>query len=290
MRPEGGPGVSKAELEGLVKASVDKATKKEEKVYASDVDKAIYKAPENPDDFAVIVGIETYQQVPQADFGERDAQAVREHLAALGFPQRNIVHLAGNMATKSNMEKYLEHWLPEKVNEASKVVFFFSGHGAPDIDSKQAFLVPWDGDVKFIQQTGYPVKRLYAKLNALKAKQVLVALDSCFSGAGGRSVLPKGARPLVTRVDEGEEQLGKLVILSASEGDEIALSDDKQGHGLFTYHLLKGLNAKGGAATVKSLYDYLVPRVQDGARQQNRDQTPRLFAADDSLSAMALNR
>ncbi|MCR4297115.1 MAG: peptidase C14, partial [Elusimicrobia bacterium] len=115
-------------------------------------------------------------------------------------------------------------------------------------------------------------------------------LDSCFSGAGGRSVLPKGARPLVTRVDEGGEQLGKLVILSASEGDEIALSDDKQGHGLFTYHLLKGLNTKGGEATVKSLYDYLVPRVQDGARQQNRDQTPRLFAADDNLSAMPLNR
>lgn len=290
MRPEGGPGVSKAELEGLVKASVERATKKDEKIYASDVDKALYKARENPNDFAVIVGIESYQQVPPADFGERDAQAVREHLAALGFPQRNIVHLAGNMATKSNMEKYLEHWLPEKVNEASKVVFFFSGHGAPDIDSKQAFLVPWDGDVKFIQQTGYPVKRLYAKLNALKAKQVLVALDSCFSGAGGRSVLPKGARPLVTRVDEGGEQLGKLVILSASEGDEIALSDDQQGHGLFTYHLLKGLNTKGGAATVKSLYDYLVPRVQDAARQQNRDQTPRLFAVDDSLSGMALNR
>ncbi len=290
MRSEGGPGVSKAELEGLVQASVDRANKKEEKVYNSDVDKAAYKAPENPDDFAVVVGIEKYLQVPQADYGERDAQTVREHLSALGFPQRNIVHLAGNMATKSNMEKYLEHWLPEKVKESSKVVFYFSGHGAPDIDSQQAFLVPWDGDVKFLQQTGYPLKRLYAQLNALKAKEVLVALDSCFSGAGGRSVLPKGARPLVTRVDEGVEQMGKLVILSASEGDEIALSDDQQGHGLFTYHLLKGLNEKGGAATVKSLYDYLVPRVQDGARRQNRDQTPKLFAVDDRLSAMSLNR
>jgi hypothetical protein len=27
----------------------------------------------------------------------------------------------------------------------------------------------------------------------LQAKEVIVALDSCFSGVGGRSVLPKGA-------------------------------------------------------------------------------------------------
>ncbi|MBI5623651.1 MAG: caspase family protein [Elusimicrobia bacterium] len=290
MSPEGGPGVSKGELETLVKASVEKATRKEEKAYDSDADKATYKAPESPDDFAVVVGIEKYMQVPQADFGERDAQSMREHLSALGFPQRNIVHLSGSMATKSNLEKYLEHWLPEKVNESSKVVFYFSGHGAPDIDSKQAFLVPWDADVKFLRQTGYPLKKLYAQLNGLKAKEVLVVLDSCFSGAGGRSVLPKGARPLVAQVDEGLEQLGKLVILSASEGSEIALSDDKQGHGLFTYHLLKGLNEKMGASTVKALYEYLVPRVQDGARQQNRDQTPKLSAADAGLGAMSLGR
>jgi hypothetical protein len=288
LRMEGGPSVSKAELENIVKASVEKATKKEEKVYNSDVDKAGYKLAEDPDAFAVVIGIEKYQLIPPADFGERDAQTVREHLAALGFPQRNIVHLSGSMATKSNLEKYLEHWLPEKVKEGSKVVFYFSGHGAPDIDSKQAFLVPWDGDVKFLAQTGYPLKKLYANLNALKAKEVLVALDSCFSGAGGRSVLPKGARPLVTKVDEGADRMGKLVILSASEGDEISLSDEKQGHGLFTYYLLKGLNERKGAVTVKGLYDYLVPRVQDGARQQNRDQTPKLIASQDDLAGMSL--
>ncbi|MEK7382346.1 MAG: caspase family protein [Elusimicrobiota bacterium] len=286
-RNEGG-GISQTQLDSMVKASVEKATKPEEKVYDSDVDKASYKNPENADAFAVVVGIERYQQLPQADFGERDGQTVRDHLVAMGFPPRNVVQLSGSMATKSSLEKYLELWLPEKVNERSKVVFYFSGHGAPDVDSKQAFLMPWDGDVKFLQQSGYPLKRLYASLRALKARQVLVALDSCFSGAGGRSVLPKGARPLVTKVDEGAEGMGRLVILSASEGDEISLSDEKQGHGLFTYHLLKGLNEKNGRSTVKGLYDYLVPRVQDGARQQNRDQTPRLITSDAALSAMTL--
>jgi len=286
-RNEGG-GISQKQLDTMVKASVEKATRADEKVYSSDVDKASYKNPENVDAFAVVVGIEKYQQLPQADFGERDAQTVRDHLVAMGFPLRNVVQLSGSMATKSNLEKYLENWLPSKVTERSKVVFYFSGHGAPDVDAKQAFLMPWDGDVKFLQQSGYPLKRLYASLRALKARRVLVALDSCFSGAGGRSVLPKGARPLVTQVDEGAESMGRLVVLSASAGDEISLSDERQGHGLFTYHLLKGLNEKNGRSTVKGLYDYLVPRVQDGARQQNRDQTPRLISSDESLSAMTL--
>ncbi|MEK7232480.1 MAG: caspase family protein [Elusimicrobiota bacterium] len=275
----GGPGVSQAQLESMVKASVKEATKKVEKVYTSDVDKPAYQAAENANNYALVVGIEKYQQIAAADFGERDAQTVKDHLLALGFPQRNVVHLAGSLATRSNMEKYLESWLPEKVKPDSNVIVYFSGHGAPDVDTKQAFLMPWDGDAKFLQKTGYPLKRLYAGLNSLRARRVVVMLDSCFSGAGGRSVLPQGARPLIAKVDEGMAEMGKVTVLSASEADEISLSEQTQGHGLFTYYLLKGLNEQQGAVTLKGLYDYLLPRVQDGARQQNRDQTPKIMAA-----------
>ena len=45
------------------------------------------------------------------------------------------------------------------------------------------------------------IAALKAKAEALKAKEVIVAMDACFSGAGGRSVLAKGARPLVMQVD-----------------------------------------------------------------------------------------
>jgi hypothetical protein len=289
LRMEGGPGISKAELQSMVKQSLKEAAKSDEKVYNSDVDKPTYKsAAEDANAFALVIGIEKYQQVAQADFGERDAQIVREHLLAMGFPPRNIVHLSGSLATKSNLEKYLESWLPEKVKPESKVFVYFSGHGAPDVDSKQAYLVPWDGDTKFLSKTGYPVKKLYADLIALKARRVTVALDSCFSGAGGRSILPKGARPLVARVDEGASSAGKLVVMTASEADEISLSDDQQGHGLFTYYLLKGLNDKSGKISAKGLYDFLLPRVQDGARSQNRDQTPKLIAADETLASEGL--
>ncbi|HAZ09016.1 MAG TPA: hypothetical protein DCZ01_10990 [Elusimicrobia bacterium] len=275
------PAVSKAELQSLVKAGIAEASKKAEPIYNSDVDKPAYALPENADNFALVMGIEKYASIAQADFAERDAGTVKEHLYALGYPRRNVVYLTGNMVTRGNMEKYVESWLPGKVTEDSKVFVYFSGHGSPGISTGEAYLVPWDGDVKFLENTGYPLKRLYARLNALKARKVIVALDSCFSGAGGRSVIPKGTRPLVGKIDTGSGAIGRVVVLSASESSEISGSEESQGHGLFTYHLLKGLNGRKGAASLKELYDYLTPRVQDAARQQNRDQTPQLTASDE---------
>lgn len=247
------------------------------KVFHSDIDSPGYKSPENPENFALVIGIEKYANLPQADFAERDAQTAREHLIALGYPSRNIIFLTGQQAGKSGIEKYVEEWLPRNVKENSKVVVYFSGHGAPGVSNSQAYLVPWDGDPKFLETTGYPVKRLYEKLNVLKAKNVIVAMDSCFSGVGGRSVLAQGLRPLVTRVDTGAQSVGKLIIFSASASDEATGVANDQGHGLFSYYFLKGLSEKRGDATIKDLYDYLLPHVQEDARRDNRDQTPQLM-------------
>lgn len=232
------------------------------------------------EDYAVIVGIENYVDLPAAVYSERDATVMKNFIRALGVPERNIVLLTGARATKTGMEKTLEAWLPNNVSENSRVFVYYSGHGAPDAKTGDAYLVPSDGDPQYLAQTGYPLKRLYAKLGLLKAKSVLVALDSCFSGAGGRSVLAKGTRPLVGKVDLAVQAEGKISVISASAGDQISGANDEVGYGLFTYNFLQGLNGAAkdaqGQVTLKSLYAYLKPRVQDEARRGNREQTPQL--------------
>lgn len=250
------------------------------KIYHSDVDKPGYRFGGGPDDIALVVGVENYQNLPPADFAERDAAAVREHLLALGYPERNVIYLTGSKASRTGIEKYLETWLPLNVKEDSRVFVYFSGHGAPDAVTGQAYLVPWDGDAKFLKNTGYPIKRLYESLAGLKAKQVVLAMDACFSGEGGRSVLAKGARPLVTKVDVGMEAPGRLVVFAATAAAEITDSEESQGHGLFTYYFLKGLQEKGGKPTLRGLHDYVLPRVRDAARRNGREQTPQLMPAD----------
>lgn len=249
--------------------------------------------PRNKPAYAIVVGIEQYRQkdLPRADFADHDAKIVREYLVkVLGYAEENVVLLLNSEATKSDLEKYVEHWLPNRVEQGDTVFVYFSGHGAPNTKTGETYLVPFDGDPLYIGSTGYALKRLYDNLAKLPAKEEVVVLDSCFSGAGGRSVLAKGARPLVLSIDNAFLAGGKTVVLSAGSGDQVSSTYDKQGHGLLTYFFLKGLQGeadqnKDGAIDLKEVFDYLRPQVQRVARREfNNEQTPQLAGSPEMLS------
>lgn len=239
-------------------------------------------------DLAVVVGVDRYRALPAADFAERDAASFAAALTGtLGLPEENVIRLIGSRATRTDIAKYIEEWLPRNAEPDSRVYFYFSGHGAPDVKTGAAHLVPWDGDPTFLQSSAYPLDKLYASLAKLPAREVIVVLDSCFSGAGGRSVLAAGTRPLVTRVSLPKPK-GRLSILTASAGDEITGSLSGGGHGLFTYHLLEGLGGGAdkdadGHIKLSELHGFVKGKVQRAARRQNREQTPQLIAPDPAL-------
>ena len=120
-----------------------------------------------------------------------DAGLVKDYLKALGFQERNIEFITDDRATFSGITKTIEAWLPNRVKKDSRIFVYYSGHGAPEPKTGDAYIVPFDGDPNYLEVTGYPLKRLYDKLGKLEAQEVIVLLDSCFSGAGGRSVLAK---------------------------------------------------------------------------------------------------
>jgi len=237
--------------------------------------------------YAIVIGIETYRQkLPRADFAVSDAKLMSEYLSrVMGYPEENIVTLTNEYATKSDFEKYFEQWLVNHVEKDSTVFIYYSGHGAPNPKNGDAYLVPYDGDPSFIAQTGYPLKKLYDALGKLPAKQIIVALDSCFSGAGGRSVLAKGARPLVMNLKDKMILSGNMTVISASSGEQISSTYDEKGHGLFTYFMLKGIKSEDiikpdGSMAIGDLFNYLKPQVERIARKQyNNEQTPQLMKA-----------
>lgn len=239
-------------------------------------------AATRPDDFALIVGIEGYRSIAKADYGEGDAKLVKTYIESLGVPPANVVLLTGSGASRSDITKYVEEWLPGVVKADSRVYFYYSGHGAPDPTTGAAYLVPYDGDPQFLKSTALPLTKLYADLAALPSKETVVMLDSCFSGAGGRSVLAPGARPLVTVVDDATAP-PRTTILAASGAQEIAGGLDLQKHGLFTYYLLRGLGGEAdtdrdGHVEAGELDAFLKSKVGEAARRfSNRAQTPRLL-------------
>lgn len=261
-------------------------------VPASDVDRVpTAKATRKKNAYAIVIGIEQYREkLPRADFAARDAMLMGEYLTkALGYPEENVVVQVNEHATGKDLEKYFEHWLPNNVEKDGSVFVYYSGHGAPNPKTSDAYLVPYDGDPTFIESTGYPLKRLYAALEKLPAKDITVVLDSCFSGAGGRSVLARGAKPMVLSVENAIVAGGKTVVLSASAGDQISSAYQEQGHGLLTYFFLKGLQGEGdlnkdGAIDLAELFDYIKPNVKKIARKQyNNEQTPQLLASPELL-------
>lgn len=238
--------------------------------------------------YAVLFGIESYRNgLPKADFAAHDATIIAEYLTkGMGFPEDNVVLRINEHASLTDLSKYLEKWLPNNVEKDSSVFVYYSGHGAPNPKTGEAYLVPYDGDPSFLETTGYPLNRLYEALNKLPAKEVIVVLDSCFSGAGGRSVMAKGARPAALKIENPLLLSTKLSVLTASSGEQISSTYEKKSHGLFTYFMLKGLQGEAdinGDQVVElgELFDYVKPQVERVARKiYNHEQTPQLISAE----------
>ena len=259
---------------------------------SSDVDRIpVRSGASKKNAYAIVIGIEQYREkLPKADFADRDAKLVGEYLTkVMGYPEENVVVRTNDKASMNDLAKYLESWLPNNVEKESSVFIYYSGHGAPNTKTGDAYLVPYDGDPTFIEKTGYPLKKLYAQLENLPTKDITVVLDSCFSGAGGRSVIGKGLRPMGLSIEHSISAAGKAVVLAASSGDQVSSTYEEKGHGLLTYFFLKGLQGAGdlnkdGNIDMAELYDYVKPNVSKVARKQyNNEQIPQLLGSPDSL-------
>jgi len=267
------------EMKDLIKevvkeSSLQKADSKATSSMQSDIDKPSFTSSDklmSDNDLAVIIGIEGYKSLPKSDYSFDDAKLVKEYVKALGIKERNIEFLTDDNATKSAFEKSFEAWLKNKAKPDSRVFVYYSGHGAPDTQTGEAYLVPYDGDLNYLNVTGYSLKRLYDNLGRLQVKEVVVVLDSCFSGAGGRSVLAQGARPLVM-MTTSTVLPSNIAVISATQGTQISTSSIEKGHGVFTYYFLKAI--KDGKKTIAGIYEYIKPLVEDEAKQINVQQSP----------------
>jgi hypothetical protein len=262
--------------------------------FISDVDRVPRSAKEiKKNAFAVVIGIENYRDLPAAEFTTRDARTMKEYLVrVMGFPAENVIALLNERATRGDIEGYVGSWLKKSAGRSSQVVVYYAGHGAPNPVTGEPFLIPYDGNPAFLEASAVPLKRLYQMLAELQAKDVLLIMDSCFSGSGGRSVMAKGGRPIAISVENPMLASKNIVVLSASKGSEISSSYPEKRHGLFTYFLLKGLQGEADLTgdktiSIEKLYNYVTPQVKKVARESLREQTPTVTPDIEMLGARA---
>ncbi len=223
--------------------------------------------------FAVIIANENYQHDATVDYALQDGRTVRTYCSqVLGLPAENIRYIED--ASLNNMKAVIS-WLQKVVKlyqHEAKIIFYYAGHGVPDKEGATS-LLPIDGN-SADATTGYSLKNLYAALGSLQAKNVCVFLDACFSGKQRNDeLLSEGVRG-VRRAKE-ETPHGNMIVFSAAKSDETAHSYPAQGHGLFTYYLVKKLKETNGNVTLGELADYISKEV--GRRAilvLNTEQTP----------------
>jgi len=257
-----------------------------------DIDIPLKGRSKNSDGYAVVIGIEKYQYVPDAIHANNDAEVFREYLIeTMGYKKENIKIIIDRKATQAEIEKLVgvDGWLSRNLlKNKSDVVVYFSGHGISNANVSSASLLPHDVDPNY--SSGVNLKNLYKNLGSLDAKSVTLFLDACFTGQSrDEKLLIEKARPVIIRESDLQAD-EKITVISASSGSQISSAMQNGNHGIFTYFLLKGLRGEADKNKDKKiflheLFDYVSKEVKVAAAKIGRVQTPIVSGTTNMLVA-----
>jgi len=248
----------------------------------SDVDKVPVSGKVDDKTFAVIIANENYQNDAIVDYARNDGAIFKEYCEkTLGIPSHNI--RISEDATLNNIRGSIS-WV-QNVAKAykgdAKIIFYYAGHGVPDDDTKNAYLLPVDGDGRNPRYTGLSLDDLYKDLASCPTTSTLVLMDACFSGARRDGNMLASARGVVIAPRE-TDPYGNLVVISAAAGEQTAFKYESQKHGMFTYFLLKGLQESNGRLSLGQLSDYVIDNVGKKSIVINsKSQTPTVLTGNE---------
>ena len=178
---------------------------------------------------ALVVGINNYPTAPLLGC-VNDASGLATIIETHGDGAPNFdVRLETDVKTKSDLKTMISELFS---GSSDTVLLYFSGHGY--LNAIGGYLVTPDHK---IYDEGIAMDDVLILANQSKAKDKIIILDCCHSGAFGSPTINKGA----SQLEEG------VSILTASKDDESSI--EVNGHGVFTNLLLDAL--QGGAADLR---------------------------------------
>jgi hypothetical protein len=220
---------------------------------------------------AIGVGAFRDPEVPVVNFASHDAEVMARYLRAVGgIPAWQVKVVTDDHALKDDLVEVLENWLPQHVESGGDVLVFFSGRAMVDPATGAVWLFPHEGT------PGSPVRlfslrRLQAALTRLPLQHAVLLLDVTLT-VPPDSVRHKGRSPVWDAAASTPGD-GKLVQIVGVSGVQDAHRYERGRHGLFTFHLLKGLRGEAdadgdGLVSLGELFDYVQTQVPKAARAE----------------------
>lgn len=142
-----------------------------------------------------VIGINSYIEWPRLKTAVNDAKAVRDVLLSrYYFHKEHLIELYDEQATRQNIIGKLRY-LAENVKKDDSLLVYYAGHGHLDTITKAGSWIPVESGIEDASDwiSNHDIKN-YLKVDAIKAKHILLISDSCFSGdffRGQRGKLPK---------------------------------------------------------------------------------------------------
>ena len=275
-------GLSPSSIEKLVSTQVNAIDYDYE---TSELDKMIPVGPYMRNNtYALVIGNQNYRFASDVPYAIHDARVFADYCSkTLGIPTENI-HVAEDATKQMILEEELQDWLGRINNPEDKnLIVYYAGHGVPDVkDRNKAYLLPTD--VRGTRpQRGIPLDEFYRRIGDLDFNRTTVFLDACFSGVNRENEgVVNGLRVVEIEAENAELGDGNLVVFSAAQGNETAQGLAEEGHGLFTYYLLKELRDSNGLTTLGQLSDAVSRNVSEKSKQMKmrKSQTPTTNATD----------
>ena len=243
--------------------------------------------------YLVAAGVEQYDDpgIVSLKYAVADVSSLVEAFEARGVPAGNITLLssaANDFAirpTRSNVLAALQK-VRRRAVAGDTVVFIFSGHGM-EVDD-QAYLLTVDSSRELLTDTALPLSLVHEALRGLQAENLLFVVDACrndptsskaVADAEFAEPFAKGLRPKVA--EEGTGHAKNVAVLTACDVGQRAWELPDEGHGVFTYYLLKALAGEApanadGTLKVGAVARYLDEQLKAWGERARREQTPRL--------------
>ena len=226
--------------------------------------------------WAVVIGINEYQNWPRLKYCVNDADAVEQMLInQYGFKKSNIIKLLNKDATRERIVWALGDQMadPGKVSKDDRVFVFFAGHGATrklPSGKELGYIVPVDASAEASQAKSISMSQLQEFCELIPAKHLYFIVDSCYSGlALTRS--GSTSSKITNYLEEITKRMARQ-ILTAGGADQQVADNGPGGHSIFTWTLLQGLQGLAdtdgnSAITASELGAYISPIVSSVSHQ-----------------------
>ena len=196
-----------------------------------------------PKGVGIVIGVGRFREngIPPVKYAARDAEVMAAYLKSVGgIPSERVRTLVDTHALKDGLTELLDVWLPKQVDPTTVVYVFITGRGMVDTTTGAVSLMLFDSTAASGSRL-YSLRRLQDSLVALPIQRAVFMLDLSLDWGPGRQAT-EGTVPSWGQDRNGKD---KIMWMLGNRTVREAPSYDQGRHGLFAYHLFKGL---GGAA------------------------------------------